>query len=162
MVPVKPNGMPWDHHENIKPGLEALCPQVDLPTAGLIRDLKQRGLLDSTIVIWTGEFGRLPISQRGHGRDHNRNAFSLLLAGGGFKSGYVHGRTDELGYAAVDGRVSCPDLLATILHQLGLDHDRLKYLHHGREESLTDSAVTHARVVKELIEAPVGDSVANA
>jgi uncharacterized protein (DUF1501 family) len=102
-------------------------------------------------VLWTGEFGRLPISQKGDGRDHNRNAFSLLLAGGGFKSGYVHGRTDEFGYKAIDARVSCPDLLATILHQLGLDHDRLKYLHHGREESLTDSPATHARVVQELL-----------
>jgi hypothetical protein len=154
LVPVKSGGMPWDHHENIKNGLLALCPQVDRPTAALIIDLKQRGLFDSTVVIWTGEFGRLPISQKGNGRDHNRNAFSLILAGGGFKSGHVHGRTDDLGYAAVDGRVSCPDLLATILHQLGVDHERLKYLHHGREESLTDSAVTHARVVTELLESP--------
>ncbi len=116
-----------------------------------------RGLLDTTIVLWTGEFGRLPISQKGNGRDHNRNAFSLVLAGGGFKAGHVHGRTDEFGYKAVDGRVSCPDLLATILNQLGLDHDRLKYLHHGREESLTDSPVTHARVVQELLETPAGE-----
>jgi hypothetical protein len=151
MVPVKFGGMPWDHHEKLKPGLEQTCPLVDRPTAGLIRDLKMRGLLETTIVLWTGEFGRLPISQKGDGRDHNRNAFSLLLAGGGFKSGYVHGRTDEFSYQAVDARVSCPDLLATILHQLGLDHDRLKYLHHGREESLTDSPVTHARVVQELL-----------
>jgi hypothetical protein len=151
MVPVKFGGMPWDHHEKLKPGLEQTCPLVDRPTAGLIRDLKMRGLLDTTIVLWTGEFGRLPISQKGDGRDHNRNAFSLLLAGGGFKAGYVHGRTDEFSYKAVDGRVSCPDLLATLLHQLGLDHDRLKYLHHGREESLTDSPVTHARVVQELL-----------
>src|SRR5579883_789681 len=139
LVPVKFGGAPWDHHEKIKPGLEQIRPLVDRPTAGLIRDLKMRGLLDTTIVLWTGEFGRLPISQKGDGRDHNRNAFSLLLAGGGFKSGYVHGRTDEFGYKAIDARVSCPDLPATILHQLGLDHDRLKYLHHGREESLTDS-----------------------
>ena len=110
-----------EHQE--RPG--GLCPQVDCPTAGLIRDLKQRGLLESTIVLWTGEFGRLPISQKGNGRDHNRNAFSLVLAGGGFKSGHVHGHTDDFGYQAVEGRVSCPDLLATILHQLGLDHDRL-------------------------------------
>jgi hypothetical protein len=158
LVPVKSGGMPWDHHDNIKPGLVALCPQVDQPTAGLIRDLKERGLLDSTIVLWTGEFGRLPISQKGNGRDHNRNAFSLILAGGGFKAGYVHGRTDDLGYRAVDGRVSCPDLLATLLHQFGLDHDRLKYTHHGREESLTDSPVSHARVVTELIDAPAGAS----
>jgi hypothetical protein len=156
MVPVKSGTMPWDHHENIKSGLEALCPQVDYPTAGLIRDLKQRGLLEHTIVIWTGEFGRLPISQKGNGRDHNRNAFSLVIAGGGFKAGHVHGKTDELGYQAVEGRVSCPDLLATILNQLGLDHDRLKYAHHGREESLTDSPVTHARVVKELLAEPAG------
>jgi hypothetical protein len=151
MVPIASGTNPWDHHDKLKPGLEALCPQVDRPTAALIRDLKARGLLETTIVLWTGEFGRLPISQKGNGRDHNRNAFSLVLAGGGFKQGYVHGRTDELGYKAVEGRVSCPDLLATILHQLGIDHDRLKYLHHGREESLTDSPVTHARVVRELI-----------
>ena len=151
MSPIKSGTMAWDHHEKIKPGLEVLCPQVDHPTAGLIRDLKQRGLLDSTIVLWTGEFGRLPISQKASGRDHNRNAFSLILAGGGFKTGYVHGRTDEFGYKAVDNRVSCPDLLATILNQLGIDHDRLKYLHHGREESLTDSPVTGAHVVGELL-----------
>ena len=152
MVPVKSGTMAWDHHEKIKPGLEVLCPQVDHPTAGLIRDLKQRGLLDSTIVLWTGEFGRLPISQKASGRDHNRNAFSLIVAGGGFKAGHVHGRTDDFGYKSIENRVSCPDLLATILHQLGLDHDRLKYLHHGREESLTDSPVTGAKVVGELLD----------
>jgi hypothetical protein len=156
LVPVKSGGNPWDHHEKIKPGLEALCPQVDRPTAALIRDLKVRGLLDTTIVLWAGEFGRLPISQKGDGRDHNRNAFSVVLAGGGFKAGHVHGRTDEFSYKAIEDRVSCPDLLATILHQLGIDHDRLKYRHHGREESLTDSPVTHARVVREMIESPVG------
>ncbi|HEV3136730.1 MAG TPA: DUF1501 domain-containing protein [Pirellulales bacterium] len=150
MVPIKTGQ--WDHHENIKRGLEAVCPQVDRPTAALIQDLKQRGLFDSTIVLWTGEFGRLPISQGGTGRDHNRHAFSLILAGGGFKAGHVHGRTDDFGYQGVEGRVSCPDLLATILHQFGLDHDRLKYLHHGREESLTDSPVTGARVVAELLD----------
>ncbi len=157
LVPVKSGGNPWDHHEKIKPGLEVLCPQVNRPTAALIRDLKVRGLLDTTIVLWSGEFGRLPISQKGDGRDHNRNAFSLVLAGGGFRAGHVHGRTDEFGYKAVEGRVSCPDLLATILHQLGIDHDRLKYLHHGREESLTDSPVTHARVVREMLDSPAGD-----
>jgi uncharacterized protein (DUF1501 family) len=154
MVPIKSGGAPWDHHENIKPGLEALCPQVDLPTAGLVRDLKQRGLLDSTIVIWTGEFGRLPVSQHGHGRDHNRQGFSLLLAGGGFRAGHLHGATDEFGYAAVEGRVTCPDLLATLLHQLGLDHEQLNYLHQGRLESLTDAPVTHARVVSEILDSP--------
>ncbi|HVC97984.1 MAG TPA: DUF1501 domain-containing protein [Pirellulales bacterium] len=149
MVPVKTGG--WDHHSNIKSGLEAVCPQVDRPTAALVRDLKQRGLLDTTIVLWTGEFGRLPISQGGNGRDHNRHAFSVLVSGGGFKAGHVHGASDEFGYRAMEGRVSCPDLLATILWQLGLDHDRLKYMHHGRAESLTDSPVTGARVVQELL-----------
>jgi hypothetical protein len=154
MTPVKSGGIAWDHHEGIKNGLEALCPQVDRPTSALIQDLKQRGLLDTTIVLWTGEFGRLPVSQKGTGRDHNRNAFSLILSGGGFRSGHVHGATDDFGYRSVEGRVSCPDLLATILHQLGLDHDRLKYQHLGREESLTDSPVTHARVVGELLDSP--------
>jgi hypothetical protein len=152
LVPVKSGGNPWDHHEKIKSGLEALCPQVDRPTAALIRDLNVRGLLETTIVLWSGEFGRLPISQKGDGRDHNRNAFSLILAGGGFKAGYVHGQSDELGYKVAEGKVTCPDLLATILHQLGIDHDRLKYLHHGREESLTDSPVTGARVVHALLD----------
>jgi uncharacterized protein (DUF1501 family) len=109
-------------------------------------------------VIWTGEFGRLPISQKGNGRDHNRDALSLLVAGGGFKSGHVHGQTDDLGYQTIDGKVSWPALLATILNQLGLDHDRLKYAHHGREESLTDSPVTHAQVVKELLAHPAGET----
>lgn len=101
--------------------------------------------------IWTGEFGRLPITQGGAGRDHNRHAFSLVVAGGGFKAGHVHGASDEFGDRAVENPVSCPDLLATILHQLGLDHNRLSYLHHGREETLTDSPVTRARVVRELL-----------
>ncbi len=151
LAPIKSGTMAWDHHEKIKPGLEALCPQVDRPTAALVRDLKQRGLLDSTIVLWTGEFGRLPISQKASGRDHNRNAFSLLLAGGGFRAGYAHGQTDEFSYRSVEGRVSCPDLLATILNQLGLDHDQLTYPHLGRDESLTDSSATGARVVSELL-----------
>jgi hypothetical protein len=146
-----PVGQPWDSHTNVKTELEAVCGKTDLPAAALVKDLKARGLLDSTIVLWTGEFGRLPVSQNGAGRDHNRNAFSLLLAGGGFKGGHVHGATDDVGYAAAVDRVSVPDLHATILHQLGLDHDRLTYRHHGRDETLTDSAVTDARVVRELL-----------
>jgi Protein of unknown function (DUF1501) len=149
MVPVGGGG--WDHHSNIREGLARVCPQVDLPTAALVKDLKQRGLLDRTIVLWTGEFGRLPITQGGTGRDHNRHAFTLLLAGGGFKPGYVHGATDEFGYQAVERRVSCPSLLATLLRQLGLDHERLGYRHNGREETLTDAPVTGARVVRELL-----------
>jgi len=106
-------------------------------------------------VIWSGEFGRLPVSQNGSGRDHNRNAFSLIAAGGGFKAGHVHGATDEVGYRSVEHRVTVPDLHATILHQLGLDHDRLTYRHHGSDETLTDARVTRARVVAEILERPV-------
>jgi uncharacterized protein (DUF1501 family) len=125
--------------------------KCDCPSAALIKDLKQRGLLDETIVLWSGEFGRLPVSQNKTGRDHNRNAFSLILAGGGFRAGYVHGATDEVGYRAVEGRMSVADLHATLLHQLGLDHNQLTYQHHGRPETLTDAPVTGARVVSELL-----------
>jgi hypothetical protein len=141
----------WDHHSNLKEGLSRICANVDRPSAALVRDLKERGLLDSTVVVWAGEFGRLPISQGGTGRDHNRHGFTLLLAGGGFKAGHVHGATDEFGYQAVEGRVSCPSLLATLLHQLGIDHTRLSYRHSGREETLTDASVTGAGVVEELL-----------
>jgi hypothetical protein len=152
MPPVKPQFQPWDAHSNVKTENEAICAKTDLPSAALINDLKARGMLDSTIVLWTGEFGRLPVSQNGGGRDHNRNAFSLLLAGGGFKAAHVHGATDDVGYKSVEGRVSVNDLHATILHQMGLDHNRLTYRHHGRDETLTDSVVTDARVVDELID----------
>lgn len=150
-APIQHGGMPWDHHNTLNRDIPKVCKQVDRPSAALIRDLKQRGLLDETIVLWTGEFGRLPTSQHGAGRDHNRFAFTSLLAGGGFRPGYIHGATDEFGYKAVEGRVSCPDLLATILHQLGLDHDELSYHHAGRDETLTDSPVTGARVVNTLL-----------
>jgi len=142
---------PWDSHSNLKQGIEEIARKVDQPAAALIRDLKQRGLLESTIVVWTGEFGRLPVSQNGNGRDHNRNAFGLFVAGGGFKKGYIHGATDEFGYRAVEGRIGCPDFTATLLNQLGLDHEQLKYSHNGRDETLTDPAVTRARVVDELL-----------
>jgi hypothetical protein len=155
MSPVSGGG--WDHHNNIKAGLAKVCPQVDRPTAALVRDLRQRGLLESTIVLWAGELGRLPITQGGTGRDHNRHAFSVLLAGGGFKAGHVHGATDEFGYRAVEKPVSCPSLLATLLNQLGLDHRQLSYRHHGRDDTLTDAAVTGARVVTELLERPAGE-----
>jgi hypothetical protein len=152
MPPVKPQFQPWDAHTNVKTENEAIAAKTDLPSAALVRDLKARGLLDETIVLWTGEFGRLPVSQNGSGRDHNRNAFSLLVAGGGFRAGHVHGATDDVGYKSVEGRVSVGDLHATILHQLGLDHNRLTYHHHGRDETLTDSVVTGARVVEELLD----------
>lgn len=145
-------GNPWDSHKDVKGEIETIAAKTDLPSAALIVDLKQRGLLDSTIVLWTGEFGRLPVSQHSRGRDHNRNGFSLLLAGGGFKGGLVYGATDDVGYRAVKNPVSVPDLFATLLRQLGLDHERLTYRHHGREESLTDPAVSKARVVHDLVE----------
>jgi uncharacterized protein (DUF1501 family) len=149
--PVKPQFQPWDAHTNVKTENEAICAQCDQPSAALIKDLKSRGLLESTIVLWSGEFGRLPVSQNGKGRDHNRNAFSLILAGGGFKGGNVHGATDDVGYRSVQNRVTVPDLHATILHQLGLDHEKLTYRHHGSDESLTDARVTKAQVVRELL-----------
>ncbi len=148
--PVKPQFQPWDTHRNVDTELAEIAGYTDLPSAALIRDLKARGLLESTIVIWAGEFGRLPVSQNGMGRDHNRNAFSLLLAGGGFRRGHIHGATDDFGYRAVKDRVSVPDLHATLLHQLGLDHTRVTFPHHGRNETLTDAEVTGARVVREL------------
>lgn len=147
----KGNTQVWDSHTNVKTENEYCFGFADQPSAALIKDLKQRGLLDSTIVMWSGEFGRLPVSQNGTGRDHNRNAFSLLLAGGGFKAGTTHGATDEIGYRSVVDRVSVSDLHATLLHQLGLDHEKLAFTHHGRPETLTDSVVSKARVVKELL-----------
>ncbi len=123
----------------------------DQPSAALVLDLKRRGLLDSTIVMWTGEFGRQPISQGTDGRDHNRRGFSLWLAGGGFKPGYVHGASDEFGYEAVKDVVTVHDLHASLLDRLGLDHRQLTYPHDGRPASLTDADVTHdAKVVREL------------
>ncbi|MEZ6145568.1 MAG: DUF1501 domain-containing protein [Planctomycetaceae bacterium] len=148
---IKPQSQPWDAHNDSKSQNEQICIQCDQPSAALIQDLKQRGLLDSTVVLWSGEFGRLPVSQNGKGRDHNRNAFSLILAGGGFKSGYVHGATDEIGYKSVEGRMSVNDLHATILRQLGLDHERLTYTHHARPETMTDAVVTGAKVIDEMI-----------
>ncbi len=149
--PLKPSFQPWDNHSNLEQGLRTICAQVDQPSAALIKDLKQRGLLDEVIVQWTGEFGRLPITENANGRDHNRNAFSLLLAGGGFKAGHVHGATDEFGYKSVKDRVGVPDLHATLFHQLGLDHRQLAFLHNGRPERLTDPEVTGAQVVSELL-----------
>ncbi len=147
-----PVGQPWDAHGDTKGENEKICGITDLPIAGFIKDLKSRGLLDSTLVLWTGEFGRLPVSQNGKGRDHNRNAFSLWLAGGGIKAGHVHGQTDDFGYKAAVDRVSVPDLHATLLHQLGLDHRRLSYTYRGRDETLTDASVTKARVVANLLQ----------
>ncbi|MFM8582344.1 MAG: DUF1501 domain-containing protein, partial [Planctomycetaceae bacterium] len=145
------NGQPWDTHSKNADSLKSLCAMTDQPSAALITDLKRRGLLDSTIVIWTGEFGRLPVSQGADGRDHNRNAFSLWMAGGGIKGGYCHGATDDFAYKSVDQVVTVHDLHATLLHALGLDHRRLTYPFEGRLASLSDSPVTGARIVPELL-----------
>jgi uncharacterized protein (DUF1501 family) len=145
------SGQPWDTHAKNAETLKSLCASTDQPSAALVKDLKQRGLLDETIVLWTGEFGRLPISQGADGRDHNRHGFSLWLAGGGFKPGYVHGATDEFGYRSVESVVTVHDLQATLLHALGLDHRKLTYPHEGRLESLTDPEVTKAKVATDLL-----------
>ncbi len=145
------NGQPWDTHSNNSALLRKNCARIDQPAAALVKDLKQRGLLDRTIVMWGGEFGRLPISQGKDGRDHNRHANSLWLAGGGFKRGYAHGSTDDFGYKAVGDVVTVHNLHATLLHALGLDHQRLTWPHDGRPGSLTDVAITKAQVAPELL-----------
>jgi hypothetical protein len=150
-VQIFMSGQPWDTHTKNAENLKSLTARTDKPSAALVADLKQRGLLDSTIVLWTGEFGRLPVSQGTDGRDHNRHAFSLWLAGGGFKRGYLHGATDEFSYKSVEKVVLIPDLHATLFHALGLDHDRLTYPNAGREETLTDSVVSKAKPVMELL-----------
>ncbi|MEI8380262.1 MAG: DUF1501 domain-containing protein [Planctomycetota bacterium] len=144
-------GQPWDTHSKNAATLKTNCARVDQPSAALVQDLKQRGLLDRTIVLWGGEFGRLPVSQGTDGRDHNRHANSLWIAGGGFKPGFCYGQTDDFGYQAVENVVTVHDLHATLLHALGLDHQRLTYPHDGRAGSLTDVAITQARVVSELL-----------
>lgn len=145
------SGQPWDTHSKNAATLKGLCGRIDQPSAALVQDLKQRGLLDRTIVMWGGEFGRLPVSQGPDGRDHNRHANSLWLAGGGFKKGYAHGETDPFGYAAVKDIVPIHDLHATLLHALGLDHVALTYPHEGRPVGLTDVAITKAKVEPRLL-----------
>lgn len=141
----------WDHHGAIVNNLPAACRMTDRPGAALVRDLKQRGLLDTTIVHWGGEMGRLPVIQneRNIGRDHNTYGFSMWVAGGGFKGGYVHGSTDEFGHKAAENPVTHHDYHATLLHLFGLDPKRLIYRRDGREMSLLDGQ-SH-RVVRELL-----------
>jgi len=127
----------WDHHSGMKEQMPIIAGEVDRPSAALIQDLKQRGMLDDTLVIWGGEFGRTPMAQ-GDGRDHHIKGFSIWMAGGGIKGGVTYGSTDDLGYAAVDNVVHVHDLHATILHQLGVNHERLTYKFQGRNFRLTD------------------------
>ena len=138
----------WDHHARINQQLKKSCSLIDQPIAALLADLKRRGLLDDTLVIWSGEFGRTPVSEAGDGRDHNPFGFTTWLAGGGVKGGTAVGATDELGFKAVENRVSVHDLHATVLHLLGLDHEKLTYRHAGRDFRLTDVS---GRVVPEVL-----------
>lgn len=137
----------WDQHSDLKNGHEKNAREVDLPIAGLLHDLKTRGLLDDTLVWWGGEFGRTPVAESGNGRDHNPEGFTMWLAGGGVKGGLRYGATDDYGYFAAENKVHIHDLHATILHLLGLDHERLTYRYAGRDFRLTD---VEGRVVEEL------------
>jgi len=153
-VQIYVNTQIWDMHAHIENDIKAACRKTDKPIAGLIRDLKQRGLLDSTLLIWNGEFGRLPIAQFQNqkpdpGRDHNPHAFSVWMAGGGIKGGTVYGATDELGYSSVENRVSVADWHATILHLLGLHHEKLFFERAGFEEKLTSTF--EPRIVAEVL-----------
>jgi hypothetical protein len=150
------NAQIWDNHTALATELRTACERTDQPIAALLGDLKQRGLLSDTLVIWGGEFGRLPIAQlppdkdeRKAGRDHNKNAFCTWMAGAGIKAGTIHGATDDLGMAAVEKTVSVPDWHATILHLLGLRHTELFFDQHGLKERLT--GVNPARVVSEIL-----------
>jgi hypothetical protein len=128
----------WDHHEKIRAGLPANCASVDVPIAGLLRDLRARGLLDDTLVVWGGEFGRTPTAEGTDGRDHHPHGFTMWMAGGGVKGGQVYGSTDEFGWAALEPKVHVHDLHATILHLMGIDHEKLTYRYGGRDYRLTD------------------------
>ncbi len=149
-------GQPWDSHSEVEANHRRLAGQCDQPIAALLTDLKQRGMLDDTLVIWGGEFGRTPVVELTsfganagkNGRDHNSYGFSMWLAGGGVKPGYVHGATDEFGFRAEDDKVHVHDLHATLLHLLGFDHERFTYRYAGRDFRLTD---VHGEVIRELI-----------
>jgi hypothetical protein len=138
----------WDHHTGIRSLLPQSCAAIDRPVAGLLRDLKARGLLEDTLVLWGGEFGRSPVAQKGDGRDHHPYGFTMWLAGGGVKGGLAYGATDEFGWYAVENKVHVHDLHATILHLMGIDHERLTFRYSGRDYRLTD---VHGRVVKDIL-----------
>ncbi|REJ92945.1 MAG: DUF1501 domain-containing protein [Planctomycetota bacterium] len=142
------NGQPWDTHNDHSKQVVPLCEDVDRAMSALLVDLKQRGLLDDTLVVWGGEFGRTPTSENGDGRDHNHYGFSMWMAGGGVKGGMTYGETDDFGFRAVQDRVHIHDLHATILHLMGLDHERLTYRYAGRDFRLTD---VEGRVIKEIL-----------
>jgi hypothetical protein len=141
-------GNPWDQHGGLKAGHAEMAQQVDQPIAGLIRDLKQRGLFEETLIVWAGEFGRTPFAQGSDGRDHNPFGFSVWLAGGGIKGGTTYGATDDLGYHAVENVTTVYDLWATVLHVLGVDHEALTYRFGGRDFRLTD---VHGNVIRDIL-----------
>jgi uncharacterized protein (DUF1501 family) len=138
----------WDHHQNLKDAMERNCTAIDRPIAGLLADLKQRDLLKDTLVIWGGEFGRTPTGQNGNGRDHNSKGYTIWMAGGGVKGGLAFGKTDDYGFEAVEGRTHVHDWHATVLHLLGLDHEKLTFRHAGRDMRLTD---VKGNVVREIL-----------
>ncbi|MEM7264281.1 MAG: DUF1501 domain-containing protein, partial [Planctomycetota bacterium] len=141
-------GQPWDDHGSIGKGHRSKAAGSDAPIAALLEDLESRGLLDDTLVLWGGEFGRTPVSEGGSGRDHNHHGFSVWMAGGGVKGGMTHGATDDFGFAAVEDRMHPHDLHATILHLMGIDHEKLTFRYSGRDFRLTD---VHGRVLHEII-----------
>ncbi len=147
LIPMVNGYQRWDAHGNIKQNHTSNAVAVDQPIAALLKDLRQRGMLDETLVVWSGEFGRTPFAQGGAGRDHNEHGFSLWMAGGGIKGGMTYGATDPWGYKAVENKLEIHDLHATILHLLGIDHTRLTYRFSGRDIRLTD---VYGRVVEEL------------
>jgi Protein of unknown function (DUF1501) len=142
------SGSKWDAHSNVEGNHARYCRESDRPIAGLLKDLKRRGLLESTLVIWGGEFGRTPMSESGNGRDHNPYGFTMWLAGGGIKGGMTYGATDEIGLYAVENPVHVHDIHATILHCLGLDHRKLTYLYNGRDERAT---INGGKAIGELL-----------
>jgi hypothetical protein len=138
----------WDQHGGLKEELPANCAATDKPMAGLLKDLKARGLLDETLVLWGGEFGRTPTAEGDNGREHHPFGFTMWMAGGGVKGGLTHGATDDYGWHAVQDRVHVHDLHATILHQMGIHHEQLTYRYAGRDYRLTD---VHGNVVKSIL-----------
>jgi uncharacterized protein (DUF1501 family) len=142
------NGQPWDTHNKHHEAVRKLAETIDQPIAALLADMKQRGMLDDTLVLWGGEFGRTPTSENGDGRDHNHYGFTMWLAGGGVRGGMTYGETDDFGFRAVQDKVHVHDLHATLLHLLGFDHEKLTFRYSGRDFRLTD---VHGRVLKEII-----------
>jgi len=141
-------GQPWDSHDHIEKNHRRLARESDRAIGALLDDLVGLGLLESTLVLWGGEFGRTPTTENGDGRDHNHHGFTMWLAGGGVRGGMTWGETDEFGFRAVENKVHVHDLHATILHLLGLDHERLTFRYSGRDYRLTD---VHGRVVREVL-----------